>query len=66
MKMYISTYCNFPHDMEDGKPVEHECRILPVAALQMEWEGNTHAAIEILEQEKNPKYMRRGKRLPKE
>lgn len=35
-KMYLSSYCNRPHDLETGKPVGHECRVIPPAALQME------------------------------
>lgn len=36
MALYVTTFCNFAHRMEDGKPVEHECYILPPAALEAE------------------------------
>ncbi len=58
---YLSTYCNQGHRMSDGKPVHHECRILPVKALQAEWRGDFKAAQDIIAASK-PRYMRRGVR----
>lgn len=46
--IYVSTYCNFAHRLVDGKPIEHECRVLPVKALRAEINGDIEGAIEIL------------------
>lgn len=59
MKFYVSTYCNFAHRVSDGKPIQHECRIIPVRALRMEILGNIPRAIEIM-QAAPVRYMRRG------
>jgi len=56
---YVTTFCNMPHRLCDGKPIRHECRILPSEALQAERDGNYERAIEIL-QAAPPRYMRRG------
>ena len=39
MKTYCTTFCNRPHRLSDGKPVQHECYILNPKALQLEREG---------------------------
>jgi hypothetical protein len=46
--MYVSTYCNHAHRLSDGKPVEHECRIIPPKALEAELAGDYELAIAIL------------------
>ena len=45
---YVTTYCNFAHRVEDGKPIQHECRIIPPEALRAEMKGDVQHAIEIL------------------
>ena len=45
---YYSTYCNKGHRMRDGKPIEHECRIIPPAALWAERELDFDRASEIM------------------
>lgn len=45
---YVTTFCNFSHVVETGRPIGHECYILPSAALRAERDGNTDRAIEIL------------------
>ena len=58
---YVSTYCNFAHRVKDGKPIAHECRIIPPAALKAEMDGDCATAIEIMQ--KSPvRMMRRGVR----
>ena len=47
-KLYCTTFCNKPHRLEDGKPVEHECFIIPTAALHAEREGDMDRANDIL------------------
>jgi hypothetical protein len=48
MKIYCTTYCNFGHRVDDGKPVDHECYILPTAVLKLEMDGDYDGALEIL------------------
>lgn len=51
MKMepiYVSSHCNFAHRLGDGKPIEHECRIIPTRALTAEINGEIEKAIEIM------------------
>ncbi len=47
-KYYCASYCNHPHRLSDGKPVSHECFVLPTAALHAEREGDTDKATAIL------------------
>jgi hypothetical protein len=46
--VYCTSYCNHGHDTRTGKPVGHECRVIPPAAIQAERDGNYELAIEIL------------------
>jgi hypothetical protein len=34
--LYVTTFCNFAHRMKDGKPIDHECYIIPPALLRAE------------------------------
>ena len=61
--VYCTTYCNFGHRMSDGKPIEHECAILPPEALRAEREGDYKLAIVLIERMKPLRVMRRGVRL---
>jgi hypothetical protein len=45
---YVSTYCNFAHDMETGEPIDHECVLILPAALKAEQKGDFDKAIEIM------------------
>jgi hypothetical protein len=45
---YVTTFCNFAHSLRTGRPIGHECHILPVAALEAERNGDMDTAIEIL------------------
>lgn len=58
---YVTTYCNKAHRVKDGKPIAHECRIIPPKALQAEMAGDIDTAIEIL-QASPTRMMRRGVR----
>lgn len=49
-EIYCTTYCNHGHRLSDGKPVGHECYVLPTAALHAEKAGRTTQAVEILGQ----------------
>ena len=48
MGVYMSTYCNRGHRLSDGKPVDHECVVLPPEALQAEREDDFEMATDIL------------------
>ena len=41
-------YCNHGHYVATGKPVNHECRVIPPAALRAEMEGKYAEAIELM------------------
>lgn len=56
--VYATSFCNFGHDLRTGRPVGHECEILPPAALRAEREGDVPRSIEILEQHRR-RYGRR-------
>lgn len=45
---YVTTFCNKAHRLEDGKPIDHECYVLPTAALHAEKEGKLGEAVELL------------------
>jgi len=38
-RTYVTTFCNFPHRVGDGKPVEHECYVIAPKALAEEMSG---------------------------
>jgi len=57
--IYCTSYCNHGHRVTDGKPVEHECHILPPEVLEAEREGNFERAAELLEAAK-PLRIHRG------
>lgn len=57
---YVTTYCNHPHRLKDGKPVNHNCYILPPDALEAERNGDTDRAIELLQKAKPLIEMRKG------
>ena len=59
MGSYVSTYCNFAHRKADGKPINHECRIIPPAALAAEMADDFPKAIEIM-RSTPARWMRRG------
>lgn len=46
--VYCTSFCNKPHRLSDGKPVGHECNILPPEALRLERDDKVDEAIEIL------------------
>ena len=48
MKVYLTSYCNKGHDMETGRPVNHECVVIPPDALEAEWDGDVVEAISII------------------
>lgn len=59
---YLTSYCNRHHRVRDGKPVEHECSILPPKAIRAERDGFYEDAIDIITKAKPLRTMRRGVR----
>jgi len=47
--IYCTSYCNKGHRLHDGKPVGHECHVLPSKALASERAGDTDEAIRIIQ-----------------
>ena len=48
MKSFVTTFCNQPHRLADGKPINHHCYVLPTAALHAEMSGEIVKAHAIL------------------
>lgn len=46
--IYATTFCNMGHDAKTGRPVRHECYILPPAAIKAEREDNFAEANRVL------------------
>lgn len=38
MRVYTTSFCNQPHDLKTGKPIEHECYVIPPNILRAERE----------------------------
>lgn len=45
---YCTSFCNFGHYLDTGRPIGHECYVLPVAALTAERNGDNLTASRIL------------------
>lgn len=56
---YVTSYCNKPHSEQSGKPIEHECYILPLEAIRLEKAGQVEEAVRLL-QSKQPLKRHRG------
>jgi hypothetical protein len=62
MGTHFSSYCNFGHDVKTGRPVGHECYILPPAALKAERAGDEDKANRILQKwSQGPRQMVTGR-----
>lgn len=46
--IYCTSFCNHGHRLVDGKPVAHECFILPTEALHAERAGDLEKTQKIL------------------
>lgn len=64
MSTYCTSYCNRAHRVSDGKPVEHECAVLPPEAIAAERRGDTGEAIRLIEAARPLRVMRRGVKAP--
>lgn len=47
--VYCTTYCNHGHRLSDGKPVGHECYVLPPKALAAERADNFELAARLID-----------------
>ena len=47
-RFYVTTFCNKPHCVNTGKPVNHECHVLPIAMMRAEVQGDMTKAQEAL------------------
>lgn len=47
-KFYVTTFCNFAHNLKTGRPIKHECFIIPPKLLKIEMEQEN---FEIVKQE---------------
>jgi hypothetical protein len=59
-RIYHTSFCNFGHDLDTGRPVKHECYILPPEALEAERNGDYDKSLAIL-QKKGTGRIVRGK-----
>jgi hypothetical protein len=57
--IWTTSYCNHAHRLADGVPIEHECYVLPPAALRAERINNFEEATRLLEAAK-PMRVHRG------
>lgn len=47
--IYATTFCNMGHLTSNGKPVGHECHVIPPAALAAEMSDDVPRAIELMD-----------------
>jgi hypothetical protein len=65
MADYVTTFCNFPHEVSTGKPVRHTCYVLPVKALEAEVAGDFDRANEILRETRLARVLHGDRRVKK-
>jgi len=53
-EVFCTSFCNFGHDLQTGRPVDHECYILPPKALQAERAGDYELARNLIELRRGP------------
>jgi hypothetical protein len=49
MKTYCHSFCGKPHRIDDGRPVEHACFVLPAEAVAAEAKGDRSRSDFLLE-----------------
>ena len=52
-EIFLTSFCNHGHDVNTGRPIDHERYVLPPAALRAERDGDVEKAIRIFEVERN-------------
>jgi hypothetical protein len=53
-KFYVTTFCNFAHWLKTGRPIGHECYILPPKDLKREMDSKDGDDISDLYAKKGP------------
>lgn len=43
-EVFCTSFCNFGHDLQTGRPISHECYVLSPAALRAERDGDMEKA----------------------
>lgn len=51
---YVTSFCNFAHSLKTGRPLAHECYILPPRGLIAERDGRIDEAIKLFAKKKGP------------
>ena len=46
---YVTSFCNFPHNAKTGRPMAHECYIIPPKALAIEMNEGAEVALKSKE-----------------
>lgn len=63
MQLFSPRFCGQPHDIIDGKPVDHECYILSARALVAERAGDIDKAISLISRRSKPLVKHKGKTI---
>ncbi len=53
-KLYVTSFCNFGHWLDNGRPIGHECYILRPKDLQREADAKDGDDLSNLYQKKGP------------
>lgn len=51
---YVTTFCNFAHWLDTGRPIDHECYVLPPADLRREMESKDGDDLSDIYRKKGP------------
>jgi hypothetical protein len=62
--IYCTTFCNFAHDLKTGRPVGHECYILPPKDLRREMDAKDGDDLTSLYTKKGPIVRGRARKEP--
>lgn len=61
-RIYVTTYCNHGHLVANGRPIDHECYVLPPRALELEMAGD-YAGAQAEIEARRPLLVHRGVRI---
>ena len=61
---FVTSFCNFPHSLKTGRPIGHECYILPVKGLWAERDGRFDEAQNIFAEQRGSRVAVRGRGRP--
>lgn len=60
--IFQTSYCNKGHDMKTGRPINHECVVLPPEVLKAERDDRIDDALDIIDSKK-PLRQHRGMKV---